>query len=212
MLYQPGMQDNSRTRSQGTYMARIMALEMWVEELSRQLAALTRIAELQMQLQASLATTHNGSFLWRISEVSRRKQDAVDKPVTSISSPPFYTGHYGYKMCVRAYLNGDGTGHTTHLSLFMVLMKGNYDAFLKWPFKQRVSFTLLDQTHRNHIIQRFSPNPESSSFQRPSLDMNVASGFPRFVSSSIFTNKDYVRDDVMYIKCTVDTADIYQTY
>ena len=46
------------------------------------------------------------------------------------------------------------------------------------------------------------------SFKTPSSDMNVASGFPRFASNSIFNNEDYVCDDVMYIKCTVDTAHI----
>lgn len=41
-------------------------------------------------------------------------------------------------MCLRAYLNGDGTGRGTHLSLFFVLMKGPHDALLHWPFNQKV--------------------------------------------------------------------------
>ena len=41
-------------------------------------------------------------------------------------------------MCLRAYLNGDGTGRGTHLSLFFVLMKGPHDALLRWPFNQKV--------------------------------------------------------------------------
>jgi len=189
---------------------RIMELEMKVEELYRQQTDLKgHQAELEMQLQAMLASTHNWSFLWRIPDVSRRKQDAIDGLTTSICSPPFYTGQNGYKMCVKAYLNGDGKGRTTHLSIFIVLMKGEYDAHLRWPFNRRVSLTLLDQTHRNHITQNFHPKPESSSFQRPSSGMNVASGFPRFVLNSVFNNKDYVCDDVMYIKCTVDTAHAY---
>lgn len=57
-------------------------------------------------------------------------------------SPPcpaaFYTSRYGYKMCLRAYLNGDGTGRGTHLSLFFVLMRGPHDALLRWPFNQKV--------------------------------------------------------------------------
>ena len=50
----------------------------------------------------------------------------------------FYTSRYGYKMCLRAYLNGDGTGRGTHLSLFFVLMRGPHDALLRWPFNQKV--------------------------------------------------------------------------
>lgn len=36
------------------------------------------------------------------------------------------------------YLNGDGTGKGTHLSLFFVVMKGDYDALLPWPFRHKV--------------------------------------------------------------------------
>ena len=82
------------------------------------------LSELELQLQASLASTYNGSFLWRIPDVKRRKRDAIEGKITSIYSPPFYTGRNGYKMCIRAYLNGDGIGYNTHLSIFFVLMKG----------------------------------------------------------------------------------------
>ena len=47
----------------------------------------------------------------------------------------------GYKMCIRAYLNGDGIGYKTHLSVFFVLMKGEFDPLLKWPFDYKVGNT-----------------------------------------------------------------------
>ena len=52
--------------------------------------------------------------------------------------PAFYTAKYGYKLCLRLYLNGDGTGKRTHLSLFIVIMRGEYDALLPWPFRNKV--------------------------------------------------------------------------
>ena len=36
----------------------------------------------------------------------------------SLFSAPFYTGHYGYKMCLLFYMNGDGSVKGTHLSPF----------------------------------------------------------------------------------------------
>ena len=72
---------------------RVGQLEKRFEELAKQTTALKCHAqELEMQLQASLASTHNGSFLWRIPEVARRKRDAIEERITSIYSPPFYTG------------------------------------------------------------------------------------------------------------------------
>ena len=165
-------------------------------------------SELELQLQASLASTHNGAFLWRIPEIKRRIRDAKIGRITSIYSPPFYTGRNGYKMCIRAYLNGDGSGEGTHLSIFFVLMKGEYDPLLQWPFDHKVSLVLVDQDQRKHLVQTFKPNLQSNSFQRPKSDMNVASGCPEFAKLSVLDDPSYVKDDVMYIKAVVDTSKI----
>ena len=104
---------------------RVGQLEGKIAETDRQLAVLkVNISELELQLQASLASNYNGSFLWRIPDIKRRRRDALEGKITSIYSPPFYMDRNGYKMCVRAYLNGDGIGYNTHLSIFFVLMKG----------------------------------------------------------------------------------------
>ena len=95
-------------------------------------------SELELQLQDSLASSFNGTFVWRIPDVPRRIREAKSGRVSSIYSPPFYTGRTGYKMCIRAYLNGDGIGENTHLSLFFVIMKGDYDPLLWWPFDHKV--------------------------------------------------------------------------
>ena len=180
-----------------------------VEELQRTTTMMkVHMSELELQLQASLASTHTGSFLWRIPEVARRKRDAFEGRITSIYSPPFYSGRNGYKMCIRAYLNGDGIGFNTHLSVFFVLMKGEYDPLLKWPFECKVSLILVDQNMRQHVIQTFKPSPESSSFQRPRSDMNVASGCPQFAKLSVLDEGNYVKNDIMFLKCIVDTSKI----
>ena len=165
-------------------------------------------SELELQLQASLASTHNGAFLWRIPEMRRRIRDAKIGRITSIYSPPFYTGRNGYKMCIRAYLNGDGSGEGTHLSIFFVIMKGEYDPLLQWPFDHKVSLVLVDQDLKKHLVQTFKPNLQSNSFQRPKSDMNVASGCPEFAKLSVLDDPSYVKDDIMYIKAIVDTSKI----
>ena len=165
-------------------------------------------SELELQLQASLASTHNGAFLWRVPDMKRRIRDAKMGRITSIYSPPFYTGRNGYKMCIRAYLNGDGSGEGTHISIFFVIMKGEYDPLLQWPFDNKVSLVLVDQDQKKHLVQTFKPNLQSSSFQRPKSDMNVASGCPEFAKLSVLDDPSYVKDDVMYIKAIVDISKI----
>ena len=189
--------------------SRISYLQKTVEELLRSTTMIkVHVAELELQLQASLASTHDGTFLWRIPEIARRRRDALQGRITSIYSPPFYTGRNGYKMCIRAYLNGDGIGAGTHLSVFFVLMRGEYDPLLNWPFDYKVSLILVAQGNRRHIIQTFRPTSESSSFQRPQTDMNVASGCPKLAELSVLEEGNYVKDDVLFIKCVVDTSKI----
>ena len=67
----------------------------------------------------------------------------------------------------------------------------------------------LDQSHEKDIARSFKPPPDSSSFQCPKTDMNIASGFPQFAKLCVLEDPSYVKDDVMYIKCIVDTTKIF---
>ena len=108
-------------------------------------------------------------------------------------------------MCVRVYLNGDGIGKGTHISVFFVLMKSEHDCLLSWPFKQSVQFTLINQFHQaNSISEAFAPDLSSPSFQQPTAEMNVASGFPKFVLQSILQNEEFTQGNAIYIKAQVD--------
>ena len=133
---------------------------------------------------------------------------------TSIYSSPFYSSPFGYKMCARLYLYGNGNGHRTHMSLFFVLMKSEYDAILKFPFTYKVTFCLYDQTSaQRHIIDSFCPNIRSNSFQRPRSEMNIASGIPKFLPLPMIEQEGnpYVQDDTMFIKIMIDFGNMPTT-
>ena len=67
-------------------------------------------------------TTH-GILVWKIPDICRHYRDAIEHRTISLYSPPFYTSPHGYRMCIRTYLNGDGIGKGTHISVFFVLMR-----------------------------------------------------------------------------------------
>lgn len=114
-------------------------------------------------------------------------------------------------MCARVYLNGDGMGKGTHMSLFLVIQKGEYDALLPWPFKQKVTLRLLDQQNGSrHVVDSFRPDITSSSFQRPVTEMNIASGCPLFISHVVLETPTYLRDDTIFIKVVVDIEGLKQ--
>lgn len=152
----------------------------------------------------------NGTFIWKVSGFADKRQAAAAKRKTSVYSPPFYTSEHGYKMCMRLYPNGDGMGTDSHLSLFFVIMRGEYDALLKWPFSPRVTFTLIDQLKDSHITDSFVPDQTSSSYKRPTMEMNIASGCPLFARLEHLTGQDtgYLVNDTLFLKITVDTTNI----
>ncbi|CAF2753029.1 unnamed protein product [Rotaria sp. Silwood2] len=168
----------------------------------------TQVETLKQTISDCSSTSSNdGSYVWKISNVSEKLADAIADRQTSIYSPPLYSSSTGYKMCMRLYMNGDGQARGTHLSLFFVLMRGDYDSILTWPFSYKVIFCLYDQTgSQRHIIDSFRPDIKSNSFQRPRSAMNIASGIPKFLPLSIIqpANNPYVRDDCMFIRCIVD--------
>ncbi|XP_022802106.1 TNF receptor-associated factor 2-like [Stylophora pistillata] len=166
------------------------------------------LADLEEYVRQQEFSSYDGQLLWRISDYARKRNDAVTGQQVSFYSPCFFTSRYGYKMCARIYLNGDGMGRGTHISIFFVVMRGQYDALLRWPFRQKVTFMLLDQDNVEHVIDAFRPDPNSSSFQRPRRETNIASGCPMFCSLAELNNHAYVRDDTMFLKIIVDTSDL----
>ena len=165
------------------------------------------IDEVRLRQDVLDVKTTNGVFVWKIPDIRRRFRDAMDGRTISLYSPPFYTSPHGYRMCVRAYLNGDGIGKGTHLSVFFVLMRSEHDSLLEWPFKQSVRFTLVNQKNpAASITEAFMPDLHSPSFQKPSKDMNIASGFPKLAQQSVLHNEEFTQGNTIYIKCQVDLA------
>ncbi|XP_060585113.1 TNF receptor-associated factor 3-like isoform X2 [Ruditapes philippinarum] len=168
-----------------------------------------QMAELDLRFQILETASYDGTLMWKLRDYARRKQDAVQGRTLSLYSQPFYTHRYGYKMCARVYLNGDGMGKGSHMSLFFVVMRGEYDNLLPWPFQQKVTMTLLDQeTGQCNLSDSFRPDPTSSSFRKPTTDMNIASGCPLFVSHAVLETAKYVKEDTIMIKFQVDLANL----
>ncbi|KAI4872813.1 hypothetical protein NFI96_016143 [Prochilodus magdalenae] len=151
------------------------------------------------------STSYDGKLIWKVHDYHRKKEAG-----TSLTSPPFYTSRSGYKLSARIYPGGEGAARGSHMSLYVMLMRGDFDSLLPWPFRQSVTLTVLDQSgSRNHINYSFTPDPASDSFRRPTSEYNSALGFPRFATHGDLEaprNAAYIRDDTLFIKVKVDTA------
>ncbi|KPP74726.1 TNF receptor-associated factor 2-like, partial [Scleropages formosus] len=179
----------------------IQHLENQVTEQQRNLVMKdVLLSSLRQRITAQEEVSHDGTLLWKVCDLNQKMKEAASGRRNNHYSPAFYTSRYGFKVCMRLYLNGDGVGKGTHISLFFVVMKGEYDALLSWPFRHK--------NQKEHVIDAFRPDLSSSSFQRPVTDMNVASGCPLFfpLAKLRSTRHAYCKDDTLFIKCVVDTT------
>ena len=150
----------------------------------------------------------NGVLIWKIDKIDFRMAQAKMWKVVALHSAPCYTKQYEYKYGTRLYLQDDGMGRSPHVSLFFVVMKSDYDQFLAYPMHKRITFELINhENEEESIIESFVSNPRSSSFQRPRNNMNVASGYPMFVSIERFLTGGFIVDKCAYIKTTVQDVD-----
>ncbi|XP_065189204.1 TNF receptor-associated factor 2-like [Sycon ciliatum] len=168
------------------------------------------MADLSLRLDIMDVKETDGVLVWKITDLRRRIQEARNKKTPSIYSAPFYTSSAGYKMCCRVYLDGDGIGRNTHISVFFVLMQGEFDNLLVWPFPFKVTLSLLSQNEsepqkeRSHFEESFRPGQNSAAFQKPTTNMNTGTGCPKFAPREILNQgSSYVRDDSIFIKVAV---------
>ena len=134
---------------------------------------------------------------WKISCFSEVLRRAKSGEKSIILSDAFVK--YGYKFRLRMHPDGNGNVKNTHLSLYFVIMKGEYDAVLPWPFHKKVTFTLIDQREdpnsRKNIVKSYTADPELKTFARPVTDENGGLGYKKFVSHDQLKERHYMVED-----------------
>ena len=160
------------------------------------------IDEVRLRQNVPDVKTTNGLYIWKIPDICQSYRDAVDGKTVSLYSPPFYTSSNGYCVRIRTYLNGDGIGKGTHISVFFFIMRSKHDNMLSWPFKQSVRFTLINQKNpAASITEAFVPDLHSPSFQKPDYDMNIAIGFPKFAPQGVLQDENFTLNSTLIIHC-----------
>ena len=117
-------------------------------------------------------------------------------------SPPFYTHLGGYRMCLRVDANGNGDGKGTHVSVFVHLMRGEFDDLLKWPFRGEVTIQLkkTDPPYYQRILPLYDDIPNS----KPTKEMNDdGRGFLHYIPHAYLYAGGYLKDDKL-VFCVSD--------
>ena len=153
------------------------------------------------------------TFIWKINPFSEILRQAKAGEKAKIVSAPFYTDRtesYGYKLKVWIYPNGTGTGLNTHLSVYIAIIKGEYDAILPWPFKKKVKFTVIDQqedsdAERENVTRQLIPGNHPVSFaSRPKQEESSSGrGYADFISHEQLHSRRYIVDDTLFLQVDI---------
>ena len=85
----------------------------------------------------------------------------------SWDSCPFYTHPRGYKMQLQVLPNGSGEGKGTHISVFVYLVRGEFDDELEWPFVGEITIDLHNQLEdKNHFTRTVHYTDEQDNGRR----------------------------------------------
>ena len=125
--------------------------------------------------------------------MSDLQQHILHKDTCTWHSQPFYTHNRGYKMCQMVDANGYGDGCGTHVSVFLHLMRGEFDDELNWPLRGKFTVQILNKKqayvkNMGHAARTlyFNDSMTSNANQRVTEGERSRSawGFHRFISHS----------------------------
>ena len=155
-----------------------------------------KIAELAPLQQMLIVNSEpRGPPVLTMTDFQQRKRDDDEW-----YSPPVYTHHQGYKICLNVEANGCGNGKGTHVSVFMYFMRGEFDDSLKWQFRGVISYQLLDQVngedHKTHIITYDDDTLNKYCARVTEGERSFGLGHPQSIAHTELEPK-YLRNDTL---------------
>ena len=118
LIIEGNRQNEDLQRQVATLARALEAAKETINRLQRQFESMSHslalrnvtLSDLEEYVTQQEVSSQDGVLLWKISDFARRRRDAQSGGQVSFYSPCFFTSRYGYKMCGRIYLNGDGIG------------------------------------------------------------------------------------------------------
>uniref|UniRef100_A0A1B6L8J9 MATH domain-containing protein n=1 Tax=Graphocephala atropunctata TaxID=36148 RepID=A0A1B6L8J9_9HEMI len=181
---------NELTSEQSIIKRRLESLEALTQELEEVKYKLSSNKLPNLGPAASI----NGRIMWTISNFGNKLEETKETR-TQIESQCFYTSESGYKLQLRAYLNGIGQWEGRHMIVSLHVLPTQWDSRLVWPCRLKVIFCLRDQDpiHRKakDLVKSFTSNPAAKGFESACLQM--------FIPHRTLYTKSYLKNDVIII-------------
>ncbi|XP_068718090.1 TNF receptor-associated factor 6-like isoform X1 [Montipora capricornis] len=129
-------------------------------------------------------------------------------------SCPFYTGECSYKVRLRLELSYFQLERDNCMKIYLIIMKGDFDSFLKWPFAKRATITVLDQRENSNERKNITATlPEKQLVLQQNWNSrprgeheNRVFQFDVMVPSELLKGGGYVQDNSLFIQAKFETV------
>ncbi|CAF1064956.1 unnamed protein product [Adineta steineri] len=126
----------------------------------------------------------------------------------SMYSSLFKTTQVGYSFILRVCSTTDSTDQNQqYLSVFISLVRGEFDQLLVFPFPYTIFLYLCDQSGQGkHIISAIKPDSNESALSRPLSEKNDEIGVLNFRALNCINEAGsiYLKDNVFLIRVFID--------
>ena len=183
-------------------------LHLAIETVNRQQKEMKAMKEEQTAMKEDIVHTQ-GPCVFKMPNFNQQKTSKQEW-----YSPPFYLHPGSYKMCIRVDANGISGGEGTHILVSVYLMRGKNDDNLSWPFRGKVTITLLNQLKdKNHHTETLTyPEDKDDRANRRVIDAErspVGYGMPKFISHDQLgyvtrRKHQYLKDDCLFFRVTAN--------
>ncbi|XP_022808461.1 TNF receptor-associated factor 4-like [Stylophora pistillata] len=152
--------------------------------------------------EISLLKGESSTFVWKIKRFQDILQQAKNGAKKEVYSVPFYTGKQGYHLSVCMRPEGEITKRNKYLSVLLRVIKGKFDAILPWPFRCKITFTLVDQrddpNDRMNVTQSCLAEPP---FERQTSEFGFSErGVSSFLSHKVLMTRNYLVHDTLFLQ------------
>ena len=185
-----------------------------MSELEKQVYDLKNTNTFLLEAVASLGLTIAPQLSWRICNITEALKPPTPYGTAALQSEPFYSSANGYKLKVSFYPRGSKSRKRGYVSVYLIIMKGEYDDALRWPFRHKVIFTLIDQQEnlekRRNIVRELVPDISlkwhAMACAKPTEDENPAFGIFELEPIDTFLyqkTRGYLLDDSLLLEVRV---------
>ena len=128
-------------------------------------------------------------------------------------SEPFTTSPQGYKFSMKVFANGYNTGKGNNITISAIIMKGQHDDHLNWPFTGTIVIEVLNWIEdKRHHKQVYSIDPNDKLVRVTEGEYGKDFGFYKFISHASLpfnssTNTQYLKDDCICVRVRKSRAD-----